>query len=199
MTINAVCHLCGKGKGPEPYELTDLGGKWALIGKCANNCTVSGAPTLTALLNDKEGRELSQKGTEVGGGLPFAALALPAAKSLMGKVATKVAPVVFSGLATTVASKLLNKKVSSVEDASALAKAKISDMAVNSANKAAGAAVDLATQQLHKQGTSILKRFSGSRRHANIPEAPLNKKKKEVFHKKNIKIIFMILYYVLTF
>ena len=51
-------------------------------------------------------------------------------------------------------------------------------MAVNSANKAAGAAVDVATQQLQKQGASILKRFSGSRRNANVPEAPLPKKNK---------------------
>ena len=183
MSLNAVCNICGKGRGPEPFELTDLGGKWALIGKCASNCTVSGAPTLTALLNDKEGRELSQKGTEVGGGLPIGAIALPAAKSLMGKVATKVAPMVFSGVASAVASKLLNKKVSSVEDASALAKAKISDIAVHSANKAAGAAVDVATQQLQKQGASILKRFSSNRK-ANIPDAPRKKNKKEVVRVK---------------
>ena len=184
MSLNAVCNICGKGRGPEPFELTDLGGKWALIGKCASNCTVSGAPTLTALLNDKEGRELSQKGTEVGGGLPIGAIALPAAKSLMGKVATKVAPMVFSGVASAVASKLLNKKVSSVEDASALAKAKISDIAVHSANKAAGAAVDVATQQLQKQGASILKRFSSSNRKAIVPAAPRKNNRKEVVVRK---------------
>ena len=167
MSLNAVCNVCGKGRGPEPFELTDLGGKWALIGKCASNCTISGAPTLTALLNDKEGRELSQRGTEVGGALPIAAMALPAAKTLLGKVATKAAPMVFSGVASAIASKLLNKKVSSVEDASALAKAKISDLAVHSANKAAGAAVDVATQQLQKQGSSILKRLSN--RKASVP------------------------------